>query len=228
MRGYGQFCPMARAAEVLCERWTLLVVRELLLGAERFNDIRRGIPLISPTVLSARLASLQQAGVVAPAEEGGYRLTEAGWALESIVMNLAHWGDRWLRDELREDQLEPGGLLWSVRCNLRPEAMPAGSHVVEIQLTDAPKGKRRWWLVVDRGEVDLCLTDPGFEPDLWLSSDLRTLAEVWTGARDLRRALAREDIAACGDRALQRTLPQWLPGGTFAQMKREASSSTSA
>lgn len=221
MRGYGQFCPLARAAEILCERWTLLIVRELLYGSERFNAIHRGVPLISRTVLSERLATLRAAGVVSRGREGGYRLTESGWALLPIVMSLARWGDEWIQDEFRREHLDVGLLMWDMRRNLRIDALPRRHGVIALTFTDAPKGKRRWGLVIEPGSVALCLNDPGFEPDLWLTMDVRTLTEAWVGHRDLRRALERGDIRTHGDRELARSLPRWLPGSPATQHRRD-------
>lgn len=220
MQGYGQFCPMARAAEILCERWTLLIVRELLSGSERFNEIHRGVPLVSRTILSDRLASLRAAGVVTRGSDGRYQPTDSGRALMPIVMGLAEWGDRWIQDEISREQLDVGLLMWDIRRNLHVQALPGGRRVIALRFTDAPEGKCHWWLVIDDEAVELCMTDPGLEPDLWLTTSVRILTEVWIGHRDLDQALARGDVQACGDRTLERSLPQWLPGTLLSQSKR--------
>lgn len=220
MKAYGQFCPMARAAEILCERWTLLIVRELLAGSERFNDIHRGVPLISRTVLAERLRTLCAADVIERGSDGAYRPTASGRALMPIVLGLAEWGDRHIRDELRSDQLDAGLLMWDIRRGLRTAGLPPGRQVIAWHLNDAPRGRQRWWLVAEGRDVQLCLTDPGYEPNLWLRTDLRTLTEVWLGTRDMRRCLARGAIQVSGDRALESSLPQWLPGSTLLQIRR--------
>lgn len=208
MRSYGQFCPIARSAEILCERWTLLVVREMLGGSERFNDIRRGVPLMSPSLLSRRLRQLTDAGVI-EREADRYRLTEAGRDLAPIIDRFAAWGARHIRDEIKSEELDAGLLMWAIRGSLDREALPDGRVVVEVGLSDAPKALRHWWLVVD-GQADLCLEDPGHEPDLWLHTDVRTLTEVFTHERPLQGALDERTIRVHGRAELVRTLPAWL------------------
>lgn len=214
MRSYGQFCPIARSAEILCERWTMLVVRELLAGSERFNELQRGVPLMSPSLLSRRLTALESAGIVARAGSR-YRLTGAGRDLAPIVEHFAAWGARHIRDEIRAEELDAGLLMWAIRRSLERDALPAGRSVIEVAFTDAPKGKRRWWLVAGDDQVDLCLQDPGHEPDLWITTDVRTLTEVYTREQTLERALEGGAIRALGRRDLRRSLPGWLQPSPF-------------
>lgn len=221
MRSYGQFCPISRAAEILCERWTLLVVRELLAGSERFNELRRGVPLMSPTLLSKRLRELQDAGVV-KREGESYRLTNAGRELGPIVEQFAEWGARHIRDEIRTEELDAGLLMWAIRRSLRREALPPGRCVIEVVITDAPKNKQRWWLVVTDDAVDLCLQDPGFEPDLWIATDVRTLAEVYARERTLRGALDCGAIKTHGRAELARGLPRWLQPSPYRLRVQES------
>jgi DNA-binding HxlR family transcriptional regulator len=224
-QGYGQFCPVALASELLAERWTLLIVRELLAGAQRFNEIRRGVPRLSPTLLRQRLQSLELAGVLerqprARGRAGGYRLTGAGRALKPVVVSIGEWGQRWARD-IRPDDLDPGWLVWGMHRRLNLAAMPPGRTVIEIEFTDAPRTQRRFWLVHCAGEVQVCLKDPGYEIAVHLAARVRALAEVWRGIRSLREALGSGAIRVSGATHYRRALPHWLLLSSFAAIRRE-------
>ena len=185
MKGYGQFCPVAKAAEVFAERWTPLVVRELLAGSVHFNDLHRGVPLMSRTLLSQRLRSLEESGVVSRrrGERGPeYHLTEAGRELAPLVRLLGEWGQRWYRTSYRRDELDMRVLMWNLRQAIKRDALPAGRVSVQFEFTDVPAAKRNWWLVSDGGgEIDLCPADPGFEVDLFVTTDVKTLTQVVLG-----------------------------------------------
>lgn len=225
MRGeYGQFCPVALASEVLAERWTLLVVRELLAGAKRFNQIRRGLPRLSGTLLKQRLATLEYAGIVThlPAAGGAdYQLTRAGQALKPIVRSIGEWGQRWARD-IEAGDLDPGWLVWSMHRRLNVAAMPPGRTVIEIEFVDAPAATRRFWLVHCDGTVDVCLKDPGFDPAVRLATRVRTLAEVWRGLRSLRGEVRAGTVTLQGPAHHRRALPQWLLLSGYAHIRRRS------
>ena len=213
MSGYGQFCPVSKATEILCQRWTPLILRELLVGSSRFNEIRRGVPTCSPALLSKRLKELEQAGVVVRSitDEGPvYSLTEAGLDLYPLIQGLGIWGQRWARSDYGPDDLDPGLLLWDVRRFLAPGAF--GEHRVVIQLTfpSLPARRRYYWVVVAGDEVDLCITDPGFEVDVVLDADLRSLTQVWMGDARFNDALAEGRITLRGPRELTRRIPDWF------------------
>lgn len=181
-RGYGQYCPLALAAELLCQRWTILVVSRLLDGCSRFSEIQRGLPQISPSLLSRRLSELMDAGLVTrEALDDGrsheYRLTEAGRELRPIVDRLAIWGQHWARDNTRED-LDPAFLVWSMHLRADASQLPAGQTVVEFEFTRSPTNCRRFWLVCNDDEVEMCLKDPGLEVDVAVNSDLRVFVEA--------------------------------------------------
>ncbi len=183
MPGYGQFCPVAKAMELLDERWTLLVVRELTLGSRHFNALRRGVPRMSPTLLSRRLNTLVRAGVVERWDDGSrvtYRLTPAGKELEPIVQALGQWGVRWI-SELGDDDLDPHLLMWDMHRNVDADAAPDSRTVVKFHFTDIPSGQREWWIVISETEVDVCDHDPGFDVRVTVESSLRTLTRVWRG-----------------------------------------------
>ena len=221
---YGQFCPVALASELLAERWTLLVVRELLAGARRFNEIRRGVPRLSATLLKQRLSTLEYAGVLErrPGSGAGseYCLTAAGLALRGVVGSIGEWGQRWARD-IKPSDLDPGWLVWGMHRRLNTQAMPPGRTVIAIEFTDVPAAPRRFWLVHADGKVDVCLKDPGYEVTLAITSRLRVFAEVWRGLRPLRTALAQGSVRLSGSAAHRRALAGWLLLSTYAPIRRE-------
>jgi DNA-binding HxlR family transcriptional regulator len=214
MRGYGQFCPLAQAAEVLTERWTPLVVRELALtGSKRFNDIQRGVPLMSSSLLSKRLRQLERSGIIerrARLDGKGteYHLTRAGEELAPVLVQLAVWSERWLRRPIFEAAPDTGLLMWWVRGTVKRDALPSERTVIHFRFKRAPEKLRNFWLVLP--DADLCLTDPGFGVDVLVSSDAKTLTAVWMGDLDMRAALDSGDIELDGRRALVRTFPKWF------------------
>lgn len=213
MDHYYQFCPLAIASELVTQRWTPLVLRELLIGSTRFNDLRRGIPRISRTLLAQRLRDLADAGVVERVEVDGhpeYRLTAAGEELRPIVMQLSVWGKRWMKGELDRERMDAGFLMWDVHRRIERDRLPPGRVVVAFHFTDAPDDYRDWWLVLERDAIDLCLADPGYGCDLDLSTDLRTMIDVWMGDADLHAALRSESVRLSGRRELRRQFPGWL------------------
>jgi DNA-binding HxlR family transcriptional regulator len=217
--GYGQFCPVAKAAEVLGERWTPLVLRELICGSTRFSELRRGVPLMSPSLLSKRLKTLERAGVVERRGEAGvteYRLTEAGLELRPVIEQLGVWGKRWARSELEARDLDPGLLMWDIHRRLNVGRMPVRRTVLRFELLDVFGSMRRWWLVVDRGSVDLCLKDPGYPLDLKVTTDLRTLTAVWNGDLALRGETTAGRLRLEGPKDLVRAFPSWLALSPFA------------
>ena len=212
MARYGQFCPVAKTSELLCERWVPLIVRELLCGSRRFSEIQRGVPLISPTLLSKRLRQLEAAGVIERRNAGhvsDYTLTEAGLELYPIIEAMGVWGQRWARSRYTPDELDPALLMWDMRRMLQPSGLAPPRAVVEFRFAGAPSGKSTYWLVVDDG-IDLCLIDPGHPVDLWVRADLRCLTEVWMGDRAMRDAIDTGSIALEGPRSLVARFPDWL------------------
>ena len=226
MPGYGQFCTVARGAEIFGERWTPLVIRELMCGSTRFNDIRRGLPRMSATLLAQRLRRLDEIGVVerVSSRSGSeYRLTAAGEQLRPIVLALGHWGARWIGSRLKREELDAGFLMWDVRRFARRELFPAQRRiVVHFQFKDARRGERLWWLVVENGEVDLCRDDPGHELTLVVESTVRALTEIWSGDMLPAQALARREIRVLGRSGDARDLWRWLGTSGFAPTRREA------
>jgi DNA-binding HxlR family transcriptional regulator len=219
MRGYGQFCPVAKGAEVFAERWTPLVLRELLCGSTHFNDLHRGVPLMSRTLLSRRLRQLEEIGVVerkrgSPGPE--YHLTQAGRDFAPIIERLGAWGQRWFRSQFSRDELDVSLLLWDMRRGVKPDAFPQGRISVQFDFSDLPASRRTWWLVCEGGEVDICPTDPGFEVSLWVATDVRTMSRVWMGDIPVKAAIRSGGIELDGSRELRQRFERWLGLSGFA------------
>jgi DNA-binding HxlR family transcriptional regulator len=218
---YGQFCPVSMAAEIICTRWTVLVLREFLCGSTRFNDLRRGVPRMSPTLLSKRLRELEEAGIIESRRGAGgaseYRLTTAGEELRPLVMALGTWGQRWIETGTMLEKLDPSLLMWDMRRHLDPTPMPERRCTILFVFPELPEARRQWWLVVERGDVDLCLTDPGFEVDLQVESSLRTMTAIWMGYTSLHREVATGRVEVEGDRHLATTIDRWLGLSPFAK-----------
>ena len=212
---YGQFCPVAKAAEVVTTRWTPLILRELISGSSRFNEIHRGVPLISRALLSKRLKELRAAGVIERRQPEGaqaseYRLTSAGEELRPIIVALGVWGQRWVESALESQDWDAGVLMWDMRRRIDTSVLPEGRTVMQFEYPDAPAELRRWWLVVEGGEVDLCQSEPGFEVDLHVTTSVPVMANVWIGRTSLARALDDEDIVLFGDAELRKSIGRWL------------------
>lgn len=227
MIDYGQFCTVARGAEVLCERWTPLVVRELMCGSTRFNDIRRGVPRMSGSLLAQRLRKLEEVGVVKRVQGTGtsaeYHLTGAGEELRPIVMALGYWGARWIGSRLKRGQLDAGFLMWDIRRFVHlDECPPERCIVVHFRFTDAPEGERRWWLVIDQGTADLCRDNPGDEPTLVVESTVLALTEIWTGDREAEDQIRERRVRLTGGARDARDLWRWLGRSAFAETRAAA------
>lgn len=219
--GYRQFCPVAMAAEVLCTRWTMLILRELLAGSTRFNELRKGVPRMSPALLSKRLDELEDASVitVTPAPETGghrYELTDAGRALMPVVTSMGQWGQRWLEAQLSLKNLDPSLLMWDMRRNLDPKPLPAHRVVIQFLYPDAPRGQRRWWLVIERGETDLCSVDPGHDIDLRVSTDVKTMTGIWMGLETVAQAARENRMSLDGETRIAERMQDWLGLSPFA------------
>ena len=223
MTEYGQFCPVAKATEIVGEKWTLLILRELLMGTHRFNDFQRSMSRISPTVLTKRLKLLEDKGIVTRKRISGqkgheYRLTPMGRELEPLVEQLAVWGQRWARGQMSDDELDVELLMWDIQRRIDTQSLPDGETVLAFMFSDLDKHKN-WWLVIDGVDIDLCTEDPGKDVDLYVASDLRTMIEVWQGDTGLNEALRDERIMTTGTTRLRRTLPDWFALCSYAGVK---------
>lgn len=225
MLRYGQFCPVAQALEVLGERWTLLIIRELLCGDYRFNELLNGVPMMSRSLLSQRLKTLEDAGLVARRTRPGsntheYFLTPAARELESVIDGLGRWGKRWATPEQREQELDPVLFMWDLRRRLDLARIPERSTMVMFWFRDLPIKQSRYWLRLERPDVELCMTNPGLEVQLTVESTLRTMVDVWLGDRDVQQALASGAVALSGTPELARSFPSWLLLSGFASVPR--------
>lgn len=221
MKSYGQFCPVAKAAELFCERWTPLIVRDLATGATRFSELQRGVPLMSPTLLSRRLKQLEAEGVVERRRSAGgkswtYHLTDAGREFVPLVEGLAVWGQRWSRRQLAEGEVDLGLLIWSLERSVDPRAFGKARTVVRLELTDQPAAKTWWWFVNQDSQCELCLEDPGFEIDLYLACSLVTMIYIVRGDVTLVRAIDGGGLEVIGAAPVRRKLGRWLNLGPLA------------
>ena len=221
MRRYGQFCPVAKTAEVFCQRWTALILRNITWGARRFSEIHRGVPMMSTTLLSQRLSQLEKDGIVERRRDGravSYHLTPSGREFAPLIEAMGVWGQRWARRDLAEGEVDMDLLLWGIERSARADAF-GGRAVVRIEFTDQPAHKALWWYLCDDGRCQLCIDDPGGETDLYLAATVADLIRVYRGDVPLRRALSDGLVEAIGDYQALEALPVWLNLGVLATIR---------
>lgn len=219
---YRQFCPVAKAMELLDERWTLLIVRELVTGSQHFNEVRRGVPRMSPSLLSKRLSQLVRAGIADRHDDGSdvrYVLTPAGRELQPVVEALGIWGIRWI-GEIGDEDLDPKLLLWDMHRNIDHDAVPDGRTVVQFRFPEAPARSRDWWLVITPDDADVCDADPGYPVAVTMTTSLRRMVEVWRGDLSWPDALRSGAITLQGPENLRRAVPRWFTLPVFAAVSR--------
>ena len=218
---YGQFCPVAVASEIFAERWTPVILRELVLGSRRFNDIQRGVPKISRALLVKRLRDLAAHGVITTVG-GEYRLTQAGMEMGDVVVALGKWGQRWTMP-VHRDRLDTRVLTWDMRRRFAVDKMPEKRVTVRFDFRGIPAGHkapRTFWFVVQRPDVDLCIIEPGFDVDLYVDADLAAFSRVWLGEIPIRQAMREGAVNLNGDRQYTRDFPSWLLLSTLAAVPR--------
>ena len=219
MQPYRQYCPVAKANEILGDRWTMLIVRELIGGMEKFNEIARGLPGIPRSMLSDRLRRLETSGVVnrVPLEVRGYRneLTSAGRDLKAVVHAMGKWGAAWAFDKPNEDELDPGLLIWRMQHRLNVEALPSGRITIAFDFEIGRKGQ--FWFVINEGEASVCLTDPGFEIVLVVTADLSAFYQVWLNRISLRHAVSEDLIRIEGAPKFESDFANWFLWSPMAQ-----------
>jgi DNA-binding HxlR family transcriptional regulator len=223
MVDYGQFCPVAKATELIGERWTLLIIRELVLGTHRFSDFQRALSRISPSLLTKRLKDLEKAGIIIRKTQQGrrgyqYFLTPAGRQLAPVIEHLATWGMRWARSQLTDEELDIEFLMWEIQRRLDTDALPDGETVLCFIFEELTLFKS-WWVVVNDNGVDLCTKNPGKDVDLYISSTVRTMVEIWEGELGLTLALRKQLVKTNGNRLLIKTLPEWFGICLYADIK---------
>lgn len=223
MLEYGQFCPMSKAAEVLGEKWTLLIIRELLLGSTRFSQLQRGLSRISPTVLNKRLDSLQKAGLIVrkrivEQRSFEYHLTEAGRELFPIVVQVSEWGMRWARGHLRDSELDVNLLMMDIERRIDGKKLPGGQTVLQFRFTDL-KRHGEWWIKINGEQVELCTDNPGNDVDVYFTSDLRTLTEVWMGDKPIKQAQSENKLKIVGPSMYLNNLQSWIGLYRFSDIR---------
>jgi len=224
---YKQFCPVAMAAETLCTRWTIVLVREMITGSSRFNDLRRGVPRMSPALLSKRLRDLEAAGIVnrtpvpGDAEIFEYTLTSADLELESVVGEIGKWGQRWIESDPSLENLDPELLMWDMRRNLDTDPMPPRRCTIQFSYPELPALRRKWWLIVEpEKDIDLCSVELGFDVDLYVNTDLRTMTAIWLGLDTVSQAKQAKTLIMTGDNDLQKAMQSWLGLSPFAAVDK--------
>ena len=225
--GYSQFCPVSMATEVLCSRWTPLVVREFLCGSTRFNDLRRGLPRMSPTLLSKRLDELEEAGVITSLNGTSgsreYSLTAAGEELRPIIMGIGAWGQRWVESALSLNNLDPELLIWDMHRGLNIDPLPSRRTCLQFVFNNLPEDRQNYWLVADpQSGVEACYKDPGYEIDLFAECSLRTMTAIWMGLDTVNRAEIDGRMVLTGRREVVSRMQEWLGLSPFSTVERMA------
>lgn len=220
---YGQFCPVAVASEIFAERWTPIVLRELILGSTRFNDIHRGVPRMSRALLARRLRGLERVGVLKRGGEGDYRLTPAGAEFKEVIVRLGEWGQRWTSRVDRE-HLDSVLLMWDLRRRIAQDRLPEERVTVRFDYRGVPARQRKtFWLVLQRSDVDVCTKDPGFEVELFIDAELSAFTRVWLGDQTFAQAQLSGSIRLSGERRWTRAFPSWLLLSSLAEVPRQGS-----
>ena len=220
---YHQYCPVARACEILADRWTPLIVRELLFGSRHFNELQRGLPGISRSLLVARLRHLEDRGVIerhtgARPNVTEYILTRAGSDLMDVITHLGTWAIKWVFANPNPDELDPALLLWKMHQRVDHREFPPGRTVVQFDF--AGRKGRRLWLVLGPGDVSACLKPPGFDADLIVRAEVSALYRVWAGLIDYPTAVRRGEVALQGPPALVRAFPRWFMWSPLVDIAR--------
>lgn len=229
MKSYGQYCPLARASEILSNRWSLLMLRDLTAGINRFSDIQKGVPLMSPSLLSRRLKEFETFGLIEKKKEGPnytYNATPSALELKPVIYLLAAWGQRWVRNKLLEDDLDVKLLMWDMSLRIDPKSFPAQRQVIAFEYSDGSSLSQqdwdfdKWWLVIEEGESELCLKDPGHDVDLFILTDLRTMTHLWMGDISPKEAQNNGILELQGSKSLIETFPDWFVLSVHAKHNR--------
>lgn len=227
--GYNQFCPVAKACEILEPRWTLLILCEMWSGSSRFNEIRRGVPGMSPTLLSRRLKEMEVRGLIVRHEnkDNGaidYKSTNIGMELEPIVHALGEWAHRNMDADITLENLDARLLMWNIRRKVDTSVLPAKKTVIQFIFPELPGDQQNYWLIAKPGlPTDLCLIDPGSDVDLFITADLKAMTSAWIGLSSLQNEIDAEKIAFIGDRAIAKTIGEWMVRSSFASIDERRS-----
>jgi len=222
-QSYGQFCPVARAAEIVSSRWTLIILRELLAGSTKFNELRYGVPQMSPSLLSKRLSEMEEAGIVEKkiATKGRgfhYFVTDSGKELGPIIFTLGMWGQKYVLSEFSKHELDPTLLMWDIQRRLQTTLFPEkGRFVAEFQIKGAPAERKSWWVIIHDRNVELCLRHPGYEINLFIESNLRSLTNIWMGVCSIDTAKKEKSISLHGNEKYIKNFSKWFLLSPFAE-----------
>lgn len=219
---YGQFCPVAKATEIVGEKWTILIIRELLMGGSRFNELQRGLGLISPTILTKRLGSLEERGLVIKKRIQGQRgheyfPTESCKELLPIIRSLGDWGMRWARKNLTQSDYDVELLMLYLQRSVNPEKLPGNETVIRFTFTDI-EDMAKWWILVEGEDVDICVSDPGKDVDLYFTSTVKIMADIWMGDTNYRTALRSGELRVTGPTVMTRDISSWMSNSIFSDI----------
>ena len=219
---YGQFCPIAKASEIIGEKWTILIIRELLMGSRRFTDLQRGLGTISPTLLTRRLAHLEDRGLILKRRMKGqssyeYIPTKSCEGLLPILLALGDWGMQWARSNLNTKDYDVELLMVYLQRSIQPDRLPAAETIIRFKFTDMTD-KADWWLVVLPNETDICDKDPGKEVDVFFTTTLHTMVDIWMGDTTYRKAIADDQLSIIGPTALVNNVTDWMHNSTFSEL----------
>lgn len=219
---YGQFCPIAKASEIIGEKWTILIIRELLMGSRRFGDLQRGLGTISPTLLTRRLVHLQDCGLILKRRIKGqkgfeYVPTESCRSLLPILFALGDWGMQWARSNLTSKDYDVELLITYLQRSIQPEKLPADEIIIRFNFTDV-NDKAVWWLVVQSGETDICDKDPGKDVDIFFTTTVKTMVDVWMGETTYRQAMAYGELTIIGPALLVNNVSGWMHNSIFSEL----------
>lgn len=225
---YGQFCPIAKASEIIGEKWTMLIIRELLMGSRRFSDLQRGLGTISPTLLSRRLVHLEERGMLFKRRIKGqkgyeYLPSESCRLLLPILLSLGEWGMQWAQSNLTSKDYDVGLLITNLQRSIQPDKLPAGDIIFHFKFTDV-QDKSAWWLVVQNGEIDICDKDPGKDVDVYFTTTVKTMANIWMGDATYRKSVADGHLTIIGPKLLTSNVERWMHNSVFSGSQRTTKS----
>lgn len=217
---YKQFCPIAKASELLGDKWTFLIVRELISGGHRFNELQRGLGSMSPSLLSSRLRQLEEEGIIERKKIKGqkgheYYLTQSGKEALPIINELGKWGMKWARNQINDEELDIELLMLYLTRSINPDKLTGYESIIHFKFDDLIK-LQDWWVIVKGQEVDVCLEDPGKEVDIWFTTDVRTMMEVWMGDRSYQSAIKQGKLKVAGPTSMTKNITQWMSNSVFA------------
>ena len=224
-QGYGQYCPLAMASTLLGNRWTLLLIREFMEGSTRFNDLARGLPLLSRSLLKRRLQELEDNRLIthrpgSRGKSGECRLTPAGEDLTKVIFQMATWGQEWIDEEPSLKDIDGRFLIWDMGRNVKPTDFLPNPFTVHFIFEDAPEEIREHWLVFEQNEVDACYIDPGKDVDVFVETGLRTMTRVWMGWCSLEAAIRDGDMVVTGQPLYIDRMREWLGLSSLASTQK--------